>query len=211
MAKKKQKKTLRDELEDQVMIGVDGKERAVLDCFRESDFDKSRDGKEIFVRHDGLLRAAKLAFGGIKRRIPVVKGVPNQENDWCAVVSMTYVFGNKIRIGDVGDCRSKTANPGFKNYTTALAATRASARALRFALGLETVAFEEVTNVEDLVDTSDREPALEGQKKLIKKRFMKEHGKTFEDISNILNRKVVTLDQLTRGNAKEVLEVFNSK
>lgn len=205
------KETPKEKLASQVMVGIDGEERKVSEFFQEDDFDVTKDKGEIFVRHDGLVRAAKKAFQGVRRRRSKALGVPLKENNWCAVVEVVYQFGNKYESSGVADCRSDTANRGFGKYTTALAETRASGRALRFALGLEIVTQEEITDVEELIDQSAREPALEQQKVLIKKRFMGDKGKTFEDVSRILKKKVVTLDQLTRGEAAELLEFFNTE
>lgn len=208
----KGKESPKEKLSNQIMLGMDLHERKISDFFDiENDFDQTKDKANIFVRHDGLLRAAKRAFGGIKRRESDALGVPLKENNWAAVVKVTYLFKTGHRAAAVADCRSDTANHGFGKYTTALAETRASGRALKFALGLEIVTQEEITDVEELIDQAAREPALEQQKVLIKKKFMGERKKTFEDVSKVLKKKVVTLDQLTRGEAGEILEVFNTE
>jgi len=209
MAKKEGAK---EKLGNQMMLGIDLEERKISDFFDlDNDFDETKDGKQIFVRHDGLLRAAKRAFGGIKRRVSKPMGVPVKEDNWCAVVNVGYQFESGHKVEAVADCRSDTANRGFGKYTTALAETRASGRALKFALGLEIVTQEEIADIEDIIDQAAREPALEHQKALIKKKFIGERGKTFEQVSKILKKKVVTLDQLTRGEATEILEAFNSE
>jgi hypothetical protein len=208
---KKKKLSLRDEIKQQVMVGIDGQERNISEWFEENDFDQSKDKKQIFVRHDALLRVAKRVFKGIKQKCSQPLGVPVKADDWCAVVKITYLFGSGHKISASADCRDKTANPGYKGYNTALAETRASARALRLALGIEMTSQEEITNIEDLVDRAAKEPAMEQQLMLIKKKFMKGEGKTLDDISKILGRSVVTLSELTRGEATEVLEYFHSK
>lgn len=209
---KKEKDSRFEELRKNPMTGMDGELRPVFDYFNPDDFEETKDKKEIFVRHDALLRAAKKAFQGVTKRTAKALGVPTKEDDYCAVVEVVYKFGSGHIYGAVADCRSKTANPGYAGYTTALAETRASARALRWALGLEIVTQEEVTNIEDIIDRTTKEPATEQQKALIKKKFMVERKKTFEDIAEILGKKtLVTLDELTRGEAAEVLEQFNSE
>ena len=188
---------------------MDGQERKVGDLFSTADFDKSKDGKKTFVRHDALLRAAKRAFGGIKRKATRPHGTPTTESDLLAVVEVEYFFADGLRWSAVADCSRKTANADFRNYTTALAETRASARALRNALGLEIVTQEEVTDVEDIIDKAAREPALENQKAVIRKKFLDTGKSSLEDLSKILGKKVLTLDQLTRGEATEILERLN--
>lgn len=233
MAPRKKQKSIREELKKQVMVGADQEERNLADHFEEDDFDEAKDKRNIFVRHDALLRVAKQIWGIKSRRCNTIQP-PTKENDWCAVVEVVYTFmaekpkkdkGGKpkkdkgecrpeIEWSDVGDCRAKTANPGFKNYTTALAATRASSRALRFALGLEVCTQEEITDIDDLIDKTSGEPALDQQKTLIKDRMIKKHGKKkkkiFADLSEVVGEKVVTLDQLTRGQATDVLEQINT-
>lgn len=225
MAPRKKQKSIREELKKQVMVGADQEERKLADHFAEDDFDEAKDKRNIFVRHDALLRVAKQIWGIKSRRFNTIQP-PTKENDWCAVVEVVYTFmagkpkknmserRPEIEWSDVGDCRAKTANPGFKNYTTALAATRASSRALRFALGLEVCTQEEITNIDDLIDKTSGEPALDQQKTLIKDRMIKKHGKKkkkiFADLSEVVGEKVVTLDQLTRGQATDVLEQINT-
>ncbi len=224
MAPKKQK-SVREELKKQIMVGADQKERKLADHFEEDDFDIEKDKSNIFVRHDALLRVAKNIWGIKSRYVNTIQS-PTKENDWCAVVQVVYIFmagkpkkhGSECRPeiewSDVGDCRAKTANPGFKNYTTALAATRASARALRFALGLEVCTKEEITDIDDIIDKTSGEPAMDQQKTLIKDRMIKKHGKSkkkvFAELSEIVGEKVVTLDQLTRGQAADILENINT-
>jgi len=210
---KKKKISLRNELKNQIMLGMDGIEREVSDFFEEEDFDQSKDKKEIFVKHDALLRVAKKIFGGISARSSKPLGIPVKENDWCSVVTVTYALGSsgQLKMSATADCRDKTASPAFRGYTTQLAETRASGRALRTAMGLEVTTQEEITNIEDIVDRSAREPIMDMQKALINKKFINEKGKTFKDISKILGKEVVTFDQLTRGDATELLEAFNSE
>lgn len=215
MAPRKKKKSLRDELAKQTMMGADGVDRELKEFFKEDDFDEARDKSNIFVRHDALLRVAKQVFGGIKSRIPHTIQYPTKENDWCAVVEVVYTFMKPdIEWGGVGDCRSRTANVGFKNYTTALAETRASSRALRGVLGVEICTQEEITNIDDIIDKTQHEPAIDSQKELIKHRMVKKHGKNkkkiMKSLSEILARKIVTLDQLTRGDAENILENINT-
>ena len=177
-----------------------------------------KDKSNIFVRHDALLRVAKQILGIQDKDLKTVQP-PTKENDWCAVVEVVYTFGSPgkslvCRWKENGDCRAKTANPGYKNYTTALAATRASSRALRFALGLEICTKEEITNVDDIIDKTSGEPAMDQQKMLIKGRMLKKHNKSkkkaFADLSEIVGEKVVTLNQLTRGQAADILENINT-
>jgi hypothetical protein len=210
MAKKTKKaRSVREELRAKTVVGLDKEERNLLDLFTEDDFFESKDKKDIFVRHDALLRVAKTTFG-IRSRESWVKSAPNHNNNWCAVVKVKYVFDNKREFTALADCRQDSANPGFKRYTTALAETRASARALRSAIGLEMVTQEEVTDIEDLIERSDEEPATELQKSLII-RIMKKKDKTPKDVGEVLDKKVRTLDELTQGEAKDVLAALNTQ
>lgn len=218
MAPRKKQKSIREELKKQIMVGPDKEERKLSDHFEEDDFDEAKDKKNIFVRHDALLRVAKRIWGIKSKDLNTIQP-PTKENDWCAVVEVVYTFGSidgpvLFSWKENGDCRAKTANPGFKNYTTALAATRASARALRFALGLEICTQEEITDIENLIDKTSGEPAADQQKALIRDRMIQKHGKkknkAFRELSEIVGEKVVTLDQLTRGQAADILEVINT-
>jgi len=211
MVAKAKRKRVKDELANKTAMGADGVERDLSKLFELDDFDESKEKDQIFVRHDALLRVAKKTFGGLKSRIPHVLQTPLKSNDWCATVEVVYTFRKPVmKIGATGDCRSGTARQMFKSYTTALAETRASARALRFAIGIEMVTHEEITNIDEIVDAQAKEPATDSQKNMIKKRFLSEKGgRTMEEIAEIIGeKKVVTLDQLTRGHAADVLEAF---
>lgn len=214
--KQSKKQNLIEDLKNQTIVGMDAKERTLGDCFSDDDFEISKDKKSVFIRHDALLRVAKETFGGIKSRLPRVLGMPKKQDNFCSVVEVVYTFGDGQEAGATADCSQATASPGFKNYTTALAETRASSRALRFALGVNLVASEEMTDIESLVDQEAGLPAQDQQKQLMKRKFMRKKekggkGKTYKDISLILGRKVRTLDELTRGEATDVLEVWNGE
>lgn len=215
-SKQSKKQNLIEDLKSQTMMGMDGEERTLGDYFSDDDFEISKDKKDVFIRHNALLRVAKKVFGGIKSRRAKGLGVPKKQDNFCAAAEVVYIFGDDREASALADCSSTTASPGFKNYTTALAETRASSRALRFALGVELVASEEMTDIESLVDQEAGLPAQDQQKQLMKRKFMRKKekggkGKTYKDISLILGRKVRTLDELTRGEATDVLEVWNSE
>lgn len=216
------KKNAKDKLKNQTMIGMDGKERDLGEYFENTDFETSKDKSEVFVRHDSLMRVSKKVFKGWKNREVKVHQSPDHQNDWCAVVEVVYTLrhpaspGKLIKISSTGDCRAKTANKNFKNYTTALAETRASSRALRYALGIDMVTKEEVTNIDDIVDAQANQPALDRQKAVIDKKILGGakkggKGKSLEDVSEFLGKDIFTLDQLTRGEAEDVIEEFMSQ
>jgi hypothetical protein len=214
--KKSQKQSLIEDLKGETMVGMDGEERILADYFSDDDFEISKDKKDVFIRHNALLRVAKKVFGGIKKRRAKGLGVPKKQDNFCAAAEVVYIFGDGNEVSALADCSSTTASPGFKNYTTALAETRASSRALRLALGVELVASEEMTDIESLVDREEGLPAQDQQKQLMKRKFMRKKekggkGKTYKDISLILGRKVRTLDELTRGEATNVLTAWNSE
>ncbi len=209
-------KSLLEDLKQKKMIGIDGKERVLGDCFSDDDFEISKDKKDIFIRHDAMLRVAKKTFEGIKKKRSKSLGTPRKQDNFCSVVEVVYLFGNGYEASAVADCSQATANRGFKNYTTALAETRASSRALRYALGVELVASEEITDVESLVDGDAGLPALDNQKELIKRKFLKNKekggkGKSYKDMSLVVGRKIRTVDELLRGEATDVLQTWNSE
>lgn len=101
---------------------------------------------------DGLRRVAELILGEIAASTTHVVQSPNPENGWTAVAVHTIeLYDEDIRRrGKVytgsADSNLENTEPPYNKYTTAIAETRAEARALRRLLRLRTVSAEEVSN-----------------------------------------------------------------
>ena len=150
------------------------------DYFQESDFVNTKEGN-LFIRHDPLLRVAKdpEVLGGLLKKETQVVQAPEKSNEWCATVIVSYTFhgteegklgGGTIPLtfSGTGDSRKSNTRAGYERYSTAMAETRASARALRFALGVEFCSAEEIADLDDMIDESFGEAPDEAQLNLFK-------------------------------------------
>lgn len=162
-----------------------------------------------FVRHDPLLRVAKTVLG-IKGKQARVFQTPDKNNEWSATVAVEYTFSDDTSFSATADCRKSSSKDGLDLYTTARAETRASARALRFALGVEICSADEIADI-DLMDELDQEePIEENQMNFLKNKYMKQHGITLEKIQEIVPG-VVFLEDLTKAQTSELFRKLNSQ
>lgn len=161
-----------------------------------------------FVRHDPLLRVAKKVLG-VKGKIVEVVQPPSKGNEWCSTVTVTYTFQDGLSFSGSADCRTSSSKGGFDLYTTAMAETRASARALRFALGVDICSADEIADIDAMGEVDQDEPIEENQLNILKKKYMLEHGVTLEEIQDLTG--VVVLEELTKHQASELFKKLNTK
>jgi hypothetical protein len=205
---------IKEIMKDKVMVGIDGISRNILDHFKEDDFCVGDDGN-VFVYNAALNRIVRSLFLINEHSVAVIQP-PQKTNEWCATILASYViFTNTenpapFKISAVADCKTTNAFKGYDKYTTAVASTRASSRALRDILGLDICTVEEVKDLnpkktKDVIDQNG--PIDDKQKMLIEKKFMNEH--TIDDISKIIERKVDSLDSLTQSEALKVIKTMS--
>jgi len=186
---------------------INGKEFVLKDHFASKDFVLTDKGQP-FVRHDPLLRVAKVVLG-IKGKNVQVNQTPDKGNEWSATVTVTYKFGDDSTFSCAGDCRKSTSKDGFDSYTTAMAETRASARALRFALGVDICSAEEIANIDSMGSQDQDELAEENQLAILKSKYMNQYGFKLEEIQEISG--VEYLEELTRHGAVELFKELNKR
>ncbi len=213
------KKPTEKDLQGKSFTTIFGDEYKVSDHFEPSDFILLKQGSRdsLFVRHDPLLRVAKDedVLGILGRKVEVNQS-PSRDNEWCATSTVTYKFGGKdesITWSDCADCRKGNARGGYATYSTAMSTTRASARALRFALGLEFCSAEEMGDIDDMVDESFTDPIDDAQLNVIKSKYIKQYGYTLEDIVSYIlktfERNVDVLEDIYKGEAAQLLQYLN--
>jgi len=205
-----------DMLTGEEFTTIDGRTLKVKDYFNEKDFVLNKESC-IFVRHNSLLRVLKKLFV-IVRYNACINNVPMKDNEWCATVSVCYeiIPRNEVGIPDqkfswnsVADCNKINSMPGFEKYTTVVAETRASARALRNILGLDVCSKEEITD-----QTQDIEPDLPiqgNQRVLLETKFIGEMKVTLVEMGEIIGKIINTLDDLKKSEAATIIEKLNSK
>lgn len=103
-------------------------------------------GKE-FILYGGLLELSKQ--NGLKSISTEVLQIPSKENDMYAVVKAKVETDDGI-YEEIGDATPSNVNKHIAPHILRMAATRAKARAMRDAVGIDMVALEELA---DDVDT----------------------------------------------------------
>jgi hypothetical protein len=90
-----------------------------------------------------------------------------------------------------------------------MAETRASSRALRFALGVDVCSAEEIKDLNGVDIVSEDTPIEDGQMAVLKNKYMLQHGVTLEEIQEMAD--IVVLEELTKNQAMELFKKLNSK
>lgn len=194
-----------------------GHEKTLADLFTEKDF-IDINGKK-FILFNALLRAAKREFGILGFRSEIIQA-PHVDNDWCASVVAEYWFKSDreepVKWRGLADCRASSCAEGFEMYNVALAETRAKARALRDALGVEVCSKEELASNRNggsrytrNPNNPESEPIEPTQIMLIEKKFMGQMNVSLEDIEKLLGKKVATLKMLSKDEGAEIIRAFN--
>jgi hypothetical protein len=202
MAKAKNTAASKLGYEDVEITTIDGRKVKMGDYFKPEDF-AIDDNNTAVIKHDGMQRVLFDLFR-IKERTIQVHESPQKSNEWCAVVSVMMVVEPKVPTETkenkwdrsftweaVADCRTSNAMPGMGRYTTAIAETRASGRAIRRLLGLEGFCTKEELAETTLDVDDDTGPIQPAQLLLIKDKFLgdKKNGITLETINKRLKRK----------------------
>jgi hypothetical protein len=185
---------------------INGDSFKLKDHFTKRDFVITEKG-EPFVRHDPLLRVAKAVLGVKGKKVQVFQ-CPDRGNEWSATVAVNYEFSDDYSFSATADCRKSSSKGGFDLYTTAMAETRASARALRFALGVEICSSDEIADISNMGEIDQDAPIEDGQMTVLKNKFMRQHGVTLEKIQELTG--VVTLEELTFAQAADLIGKLTS-
>lgn len=203
------------EILDKKVILINKEEKTLGQLFELDDFNIDQGG-QIFIKHDALLRAFRKNFSQNKYEVEVVRASTNYEKD-LAVVKVTYVFTGRefeesysntktYYVSSVADCCPENSSPGFEKYQTAVAETRASARAIRNILGVDLCSSEEISEITQDVDF--KSPIDYKQAKLLEK-FKKERGITIEKMQDLVGRKFKNIKDIKKFEASNLIEAIN--
>jgi hypothetical protein len=206
-----------EQVKDQEFTTIDNRLFKIGDYFDPEDFGKN-ERQEVFIKHGPLLRVLKKLFNIVHYEAKITNP-PQKTNDWSATVSVSYVISSRdilnkehhaYRWTSVAECNKHNAMKQFDLYPVTLAETRASARALRFILGIDLCSLEEVSD--DVGELEDNSPIQDNQKNLLERKFMGEQGFTIEDMKGILKKeKLDSLDELSFTEAAVLCEKLNKK
>lgn len=178
------------------------------------DDEVGRDGNTEFVFIKGLRRLAKekgIAWEDHTISPTVVLHRPDNGTEY-PFVQVKYVveFKDGTRFSDVADAHTYNVQGMFSAYPTAMAATRAEARALRKALGIDMVSKEELGADKDQIAQQRNEITSAQQrviKNLMKTRKIKDES---EIISKICEREnVFSVADLTFIEAQQAIKMLN--
>ncbi|MFC1513472.1 hypothetical protein ACFL5P_00510 [candidate division KSB1 bacterium] len=104
------------------------------------------DNKE-FIRYPGILLMAHEQ--GLKSIVVELIQIPVKENNNLAICKATAVMNDDMTFVDVGDASPQNCSNRVAKHLIRMASTRASARALRNAVGLGICSVEELENYSD--------------------------------------------------------------
>jgi hypothetical protein len=194
------KKTKSKKLEEKPEVVENEAPPKFVDFLRENEIYTNESGEE-FAYFRGLYRVADEQIGIIGNDTEVVQS-PEKKNKWSATVRVKIKFKDGTYATAAADCRYTTAGEGFQNYTTALAETRAFARALRRKLQVGLCSFEEQY-------TPETHAITDTQMNCIQKKFIDRALFGLEDVSKIVGKEVVDLKNLNGKEASTVIMQFN--
>lgn len=116
----------------------------------------------------GLRRVTELLIGPIQMMTPHIVTTPTRDNGWRAVVEYTVEIqlsledgiARYLSFGGSADASPTNTDGIYAKYPVAIAETRAKARALKNALGIEVVAADELSEVAKLESEEDFDSEL---------------------------------------------------
>ena len=178
------------------------------------DDEVGRDGNTEFVFIKGLRRLAKekgIQWEDHMIAPAIVMKRPDNGAEYPFVqVKYTVQFLDGTRWSDVADAHTYNVQGMFSAYPTAMAATRAEARALRKALGINLVAKEELGADQDSV-AQQRNEITSAQERVIKN-LMKTRkiGDASEIIGKVCSREnIFAIKDLTFAEAQAAIQMMN--
>jgi hypothetical protein len=168
-------------------------------------------GDQDYITLNELRRLARLR--GYMSSMPNVIQVPEYDNHRQATVQWEIVWKDGTIDGAAADASWKTCNPGFRNFTVAIASNRAEARCIRAGLGIATCSVEEIgPEDEDLSGpANDQQKSaiimLLNRNKITTNRILEVFG---PDIATrVVDGDVVNLNNLTHQEAVKMMGCLN--
>lgn len=166
------------------------------------DEELKREGKRTFVYLKGLERLAKErgVLSAVCTRL-------EQLGTNGVACTYSYSFMDGATYQGSADATTKNCEGKFRLYLTAMAESRAKARALRTAFGVTLCSVEEKADV-DVADDNDLGPAEEHQLVAIKN-IAREKELGSEDILGLMEVPKKKLETLTRQEARDLIASLN--
>ncbi|HPQ02475.1 MAG TPA: hypothetical protein PK183_04130 [Bacillota bacterium] len=163
--------------------------------FRER-FVRSLQGRD-YILYGGVLQLAKER--GLRRISTRIIQIPSKDNSMYAVVEAEVETEDGV-FSEVGDASPESVARSIQPHLLRMATTRAKARAMRDAVGIDMVALEELGDALPDRDVMDEEVDLRSPEDLVI-RFGKYSGKTLGEIYGVDRGYVEWLSQNARDEA----------
>ena len=157
---------------------------------------RSLQGRD-YILYGGVLQLAK--DRGLRRITTRIIQIPSKENSMYAVVEAEVETEDGI-FAEVGDASPESVARAIQPHLLRMAATRAKARAMRDAVGIDMVALEELGDALPDRDVLEDEVDAGGPEDLII-RFGKYSGRTLGEIHGVDRGYVEWLSQNARDEA----------
>lgn len=166
--------------------------------------DTKEENGRLFVYLRGLEKLAK-ERGVVKAICARLQSIPDG-----AMCTYHYEFVDGGVYEGSADATTKNCDGDFRLYTTAMAESRAKARALRTAFGITLCSVEEKANV-TLLNDDDLGQVEDHQATLIR-HLMEKHEIGKVEVLQLLDlpRKIAKVEDLTRIEARELIGKLNS-
>lgn len=210
------------EVEEEIEV-LDPKEFSTHEQILSLFSDEEKDGE--YLKVNGLRRVARLVIGPIVDQdvelLPF--GIGDESSGTysgiSSIMSITFscwnpAFGiGELRFSDAADCiPNYNAEPEYGRYVSAMATTRAEARVLRKALGLNAVSSEEMTDLQPISVA----PQVDGGKissPQIAVIEMLTKTKGIEDIDAIIKEEGIEreMKDLSKDEAIKIISILNKK
>jgi hypothetical protein len=160
-----------------------------------------KDGREyVFLR--GLERLAKER--GISEATSRILATPSPESP-CAVVTYGFRFYDGGYYEGSADATINNCDKGFRLYLTAMAESRAKARALRTAFGISLCSVEEIAA--EPVEEDETQVSANDQQKFLIKHLATKGNIPMTEVLKSAN--VENIDDLTKSEAKGLIATLN--
>ena len=166
------------------------------------------DGNKYITLNE-LRRLARLR-GYISSK-PTVIQVPEYENKRQATIEWEIIWRDGAIDGACADASWHTCNPGFRNFTVAIASNRAEARCIRAALGIDTCSYEEIGPEDEDISGPSSDQQRAAVRLLITRNKITEIEQLVELFGDTIATKISAdkVNDLTHQEAVKVMAAMN--
>ena len=168
----------------------------------------TKNGNE-FVLLKELLRLARIK--GLKQVSTFIAQSPNPENKYTSCVTVDVVFKDGTGFSGAAEAFSENTDENFSLYPTAIAESRALARALRLGLGITMCSVEEVSQkVIDGTAIFNPDSKISVSQKNCITTLCEREKVSLDKVLGLGTRAVSSIDDLTVKEARDLISYLNN-